>query len=188
MQDHGNFIIPCSIGENYVGKALYDLVSSVNLMPKSSFVKLGIRNARPTSVILQLADRSHVHPEGQVEDVIVKVDNFLFPIDFLILDCEVDATTPIILGRPFLATERILIDYKKGELTMRVANQYVIVNVFHTLKYMDEYEECQNIFKADSLIAEEVDQIYHDNFIQLEIMRDLLRKKVSKCPMTFLWR
>ncbi|KAE8676815.1 hypothetical protein F3Y22_tig00111582pilonHSYRG01273 [Hibiscus syriacus] len=114
------FIIPCSIGANFVGKALCDLGSSVNLMPKSIFLKLGIGDARPTSVILQLADRSHVKPEGRVEDVIVRVNKFVFLVGFLILDCEVDAKEPIILGRPFLDTGRILIDCEKSELTMKV--------------------------------------------------------------------
>ncbi|KAK8536037.1 hypothetical protein V6N12_012699 [Hibiscus sabdariffa] len=60
--------------------------------------------ARPTTVILQLADRLHVRPEGKVEDLLVKVGKFVFPADFLILDCEEDHKAPIILGRPFLAT------------------------------------------------------------------------------------
>ncbi|KAK8705031.1 hypothetical protein V6N13_048642 [Hibiscus sabdariffa] len=128
--------------ENYVGKALFDLGSSVNLMPKEIFLKLGMGNARPTSVILQLADRSHVRPEGKVEDVIVKVDKFVFPVDFLILDCE-------------------------GELTMRVANQCVTVNVLRTLKYVDDSAECQNILEMESLIEEEVYQFCKSKFIQL---------------------
>ncbi|KAK8593410.1 hypothetical protein V6N12_045492 [Hibiscus sabdariffa] len=96
--DPGSFIIPCSIGDNYVGKALCDLGSSVNLMPKSVFMKLGMGIARPTTVILQLADRSHVRPEGKVEDLLVKVGKFVFLADFLILDCEEDHKAPIILG------------------------------------------------------------------------------------------
>lgn len=45
-----------------------------------------------------------------MEDVLVKVDKFIFPTDFIILDCEVDKEIPIILGQPFLATGRTLID------------------------------------------------------------------------------
>ncbi|KAK8632720.1 hypothetical protein V6N13_073103 [Hibiscus sabdariffa] len=157
-KDPDIFIIPCSIGENYVRKALCDLGSSVNLMPKAIFLKLGMGNARPTSVILQLADRSHVRPEGRIEDVIMKVDKFVFPIDFVILDCEVDANAPIILGRPFLATGHILIDCEKGELTMRVVDQCVTVNVFRNLKYVDDSVECQNILEMESLIEEEANQ------------------------------
>ncbi|KAK8713279.1 hypothetical protein V6N13_148500 [Hibiscus sabdariffa] len=113
--DPGIFIIPCSIGDNYVGKALCDLGSSVNLMPKSIFMKLGMGTTRPTVVILQLADRSHVRPEGKVEYLLVKVGKFMFLADFLILDCEADHKAPIILGRPFLATGRILMIVKKED-------------------------------------------------------------------------
>ena len=92
--------------------------ASINLMPKLVFQKLGIRKARPTIVMLQLVDRSYVRPEGKIEDILVKVDKFIFPADFLILDCKADINTPIILRRPFLATWKAVIDVEKGELTM----------------------------------------------------------------------
>ncbi|KAK8694694.1 hypothetical protein V6N13_072241 [Hibiscus sabdariffa] len=143
--DPCSFIIPCSIGDNYVGKALCDLGSSVNLMPISVFMKLGMGTARPTTVILQLADRSHVRPGGKVEDLLVKVGKFVFPADFLILDCEVDHKAPIILGRPFLATGRILIDCEKEGFTMRVGDQTLTINVYNTIRYMDNGEKCHSL-------------------------------------------
>ena len=75
-------------------------------MPLSVFNTLGIGEARPTTVSLQLADKSIAWPKGKIEDVLVQVDKFIFPADFIILDCEVDKEVPIILGRPFLATGR----------------------------------------------------------------------------------
>ena len=48
------------------------------------------------------------------------MDNFIFPADFVILEMEEDKEVPIILGRPFLATGRAMIDVQKGELTMRL--------------------------------------------------------------------
>ncbi|KAJ9556723.1 hypothetical protein OSB04_011337 [Centaurea solstitialis] len=83
----------------------------------------GIGEARPTTISIQLANKSIVWPKGKIEDVLVRVDKFIFPADFIILDCEVDTDNPIILGRPFLATGRTLIDVQKGELTMRVQDQ-----------------------------------------------------------------
>ncbi|KAJ9547944.1 LOW QUALITY PROTEIN: hypothetical protein OSB04_020487 [Centaurea solstitialis] len=114
LKDPGSFTIPCSIGGKEVGHALCDLGASINLMPLSIFKKLGIGEARPTTVTLQLADRSIAYPKGKIEDVLVKVDKFIFPADFVILDYEADRETPIILGRPFLATGRTLIDVQKG--------------------------------------------------------------------------
>ncbi|KAL5552044.1 hypothetical protein UlMin_002220 [Ulmus minor] len=110
LKDPGSFTIPCSIGNQYFGKALCDLGASINLMPMSIFKKLGIGEARPTTVSLQLADISIAHPEGKIEDVLVKVDKFIFPVDFIVLDYEADLDVPIILGRPFLAIGRTLID------------------------------------------------------------------------------
>ncbi|KAK8975264.1 hypothetical protein V6N11_046733 [Hibiscus sabdariffa] len=111
--DPGSFTIECSIGHNYSNKAVCDPGASTNLMPKSVFKKLGIREAKPTTVMLQLADHSFVQPEGKIEDILVRIDKFIFPVDFLILLCEADENAPIILGRPFLSTSRSTIDFDK---------------------------------------------------------------------------
>ncbi|KAH9679446.1 hypothetical protein KPL71_026137 [Citrus sinensis] len=71
MKDPGSFTIPCSIGTKYSGKALCDLGASINLMPLSVFNQLGVGECRPTTVTLQLADRSHAYPKGKIEDVVV---------------------------------------------------------------------------------------------------------------------
>ncbi|KAK8572803.1 hypothetical protein V6N13_048370 [Hibiscus sabdariffa] len=121
--DPGSFTIECSIGHNYSTKALCDPGASINLMPKSVFQKLNIGEAKPTTVMLLLADHSFVQPEGKIEDILVQVDKFIFPADFLILDCEADENAPIILGRPFLATRRVLLDFGNEELILRVDDQ-----------------------------------------------------------------
>lgn len=104
LKDPGSFTIPCNIGETFWGKALCDLGASINLMPLSIFKKLGIGEVRPTTITLQLADRSICYPKGKIEDVLVRVDKFIFPADFIIMDFDADEETPILLGRPFLAT------------------------------------------------------------------------------------
>ncbi|XP_038896247.1 uncharacterized protein LOC120084527 [Benincasa hispida] len=78
QKDPGSFIVPCSIGGLDVGHALCDLGASINLMPLSIFKKLGIDEAQPTYITLQLADRTIKYPEGKIEDVLVKVDNLIF--------------------------------------------------------------------------------------------------------------
>ncbi|KAJ9539354.1 hypothetical protein OSB04_032087 [Centaurea solstitialis] len=125
-----------------LGKALCDLGASINLMPLSIFKSLGIGEARPTTVTLSLADKTIAYPEGKFEDVLVQVDKFIFPADFIILDFEADNDVPLLLGRPFLATGRTLIDVQKGELTMRVHDQEVTFNVFNSLRYPDDKEDC----------------------------------------------
>ncbi|XP_038877582.1 uncharacterized protein LOC120069837 [Benincasa hispida] len=123
QKDPGSFTVPCSIGGLDVGHVLCDLGASINLMSLSIFKKLRIGEAQPTSITLQLADRTITYPEEKIEDVLIKVDNFIFPADFIILDYEADKDVLIILGRSFLATGKVLIDVHKGQLTMRVDNQ-----------------------------------------------------------------
>ncbi|XP_024964867.1 uncharacterized protein LOC112505151 [Cynara cardunculus var. scolymus] len=106
LEDPRSFTIPCSIGGKEIGKALCDLGTSINLMILSVFNTLGIGEARPTTVTLQLANKSIAYPKGKIEDVLVQVDKFIFLADFIILDFEADKDIPIILGRPFLATGR----------------------------------------------------------------------------------
>ncbi|KAK8713624.1 hypothetical protein V6N13_148836 [Hibiscus sabdariffa] len=123
--DPGSFTIECFIGHNYPTKALCDPGVSINLMPKSVFQKLGIGEAKPTTVMLQQADHSYVQPEGKIEDIMVKIDKFIFHADFLILDCEADEHVPIILGRPFLSTSRAVIDFHKDEIIFKVDDENV---------------------------------------------------------------
>ncbi|XP_062085761.1 uncharacterized protein LOC133791869 [Humulus lupulus] len=156
LKDPGSFTIPCSIGGRDVGRALCDLGASINLMPMSIFKKLGIGEVRPTTVTLQLANLSMAHPEGKIEDVLVQVDKFIFPADFIILDYEVDRDVPIILGRPFLATERTLIDVEKGELTMRAQEEQVTFKVFNPIRSPDEVGDCLAITVKNSNMEEEV--------------------------------
>ncbi|XP_070053275.1 uncharacterized protein [Nicotiana tomentosiformis] len=110
LSDPGSFTIPCTIGNYAFAKALCDLGASINLMPLDIYKRLGIGRARPTSMLLQMADRTVKRPSGILDDVSVQVGKFVFPADFVILDCRVDEEIPIILGRPFLATGRALIE------------------------------------------------------------------------------
>ena len=98
LKDPGSFSIPCTIGTSLCERALCDLGASINLMPYSVYKKLGLEEVKPTTVSLQLADRSIKHPRGIVEDVLVKVDKFIFPADFVVLDMEEDQDLPLILG------------------------------------------------------------------------------------------
>ena len=110
LKDPSSFTIPYTIGNSIFDRAFCDLGSSINLMPFSIFRRLGLGEAHPTTVILQFADRSLKHPRGVIEYVLVKVDKFIFPTDFIVLNMEEDEEIPIILGKSFLVTGRAMID------------------------------------------------------------------------------
>ena len=111
-------------------------------MPLSIFKRLGLCEARPTIVTLQLADRSMKHPRGVIEDVLIKVDKFIFPADFIVLDMEEDKEIPIILSRPFLETGKAMIDVQKGELKLRVQNDEVRFSVFNAVSHPAKSDAC----------------------------------------------
>ena len=67
--------------------------------------------------------------------MLVKVDKFIFLVDFVVLDMEEDREIPLILGQPFLATAKALIDVHSGNLTLRVNNEEVCFNIYHTMKF-----------------------------------------------------
>ncbi|XP_070014801.1 uncharacterized protein [Nicotiana sylvestris] len=133
LEDPGSFTIPCTIRSFEFAKTLCDLGESINLMPYSVFKTLRIGQPSPTSMRLQMANRTMNRPLVVIEDVLVRVDKFILPADFVILDCEVDYMVPIILGRPFLSTGKALSDVEAGELTFWVGDEKVI---FHVCKSM----------------------------------------------------
>ncbi|CAA0841250.1 Unknown protein, partial [Striga hermonthica] len=147
-KDPGSFTIACIIGGKRFGKLLCDLGESINLMPLSIFKRLEIGTIRPTTIALQMADRSLSYPKGIVEDVLVKVKGFIFPADFVVLDMEEDKEVPLILGRPFLATGGALIDVKNGELTLRVDEESITFSIYQAMKNNNEdgeIKECKVI-------------------------------------------
>src|SRR5436190_8324865 len=145
LDDPGSFTIPCIIGNVTFENALCDLGASVNIIPYTLFTKLGIGEAKPTSIALQLADRSKVYPRGVLEDVLVKVDKFIFPIDLIVLDMEEDKSIPLILGRPFLATTRAVIDVGEGKLILKLGDDQIEFNFCNNMKYPPEVENCMMI-------------------------------------------
>ena len=93
------------------------------------------------------------HPTGVIEDVLVKVDKFIFPADFIVLDMEEDKEIPIILGRPFLATERAMIDVQRGELKLRVQEDEVKFNVFELVRHPAESDTCFIVETVEAIVS-----------------------------------
>ncbi|XP_075099187.1 uncharacterized protein LOC142176044 [Nicotiana tabacum] len=123
--DPRSFTIPFSLGSTKFKKSFCDLGASINLMPLLIFKKLegDIGDIRSVHVSLQLADRTTIILEGIVEDVLVWVDKFVFLMDFIAVNMEENREAPLILGRPFLATGREILDIQKRQLMLRVGDE-----------------------------------------------------------------
>ncbi|KAL0416193.1 UNVERIFIED_CONTAM: hypothetical protein Slati_3451200 [Sesamum latifolium] len=127
-KDPGTFSIPCRIGKIGIENALCDLGASINVMSLAIYESLNIGPLEETGVVLQLADRSIVYPEGVLEDVLVQVNELVFPTDFYVLDMIEDNSpnsTSILLGRPFLKTSKTKIDVDAVILSMEFDNEVV---------------------------------------------------------------
>ena len=125
-------------------------------MPLSVVQRLSLGELTPTTITLQMADRSMAQPEGVLEDVLVKVGKFIFPVDFVIMKMEEDTEVPLLLGRPFLAIGAALIDVQKGELTLRVGNEAVHFNLNRSLEHPDvEVEGCM-VVENNSILSVEL--------------------------------
>ena len=115
----------------------------------------------PTTVTLQMADRTLEKPEGIIEDVLVKVGKFIFPADFVILDMEEDSQVPLLLGRPLLATGAVLIDMQKGILTLRVGEETSDFNLIRSLRNLDI--ERDDVKSVEDVIVNNSDFYYDCN-------------------------
>ncbi|XP_073152872.1 uncharacterized protein [Henckelia pumila] len=130
LKDPGSFTIHCSIGGSHITRTLCNLEASINLIPLSIYRALELEEMKSTMITLQLTDRSITYPRGIVEDVLVKVDKFIFPDDFVNMDMEEDHAAPLILGDHFLLLLMPKIYVKNDELTMGLEGEKFIFNIF----------------------------------------------------------
>ena len=158
-KDPGCPIISCVIGNSKIEKPLLDLGTSVNLFPYSMYEQLGLGKLKLTSIILKLANRSMIIPKGVVEDVLVQVDKFYFPIDFIILDMQpvsnANSQISVILGHPFLATSNALISCRSGVLKLSFGNMTLELNIFNTCKQPRDEEDVHEVDLIETLVREQ---------------------------------
>ncbi|GJU33337.1 putative nucleotidyltransferase, ribonuclease H [Tanacetum coccineum] len=129
-KDLGSFTIPCVIGKVGIDKALADLGASISLMSYSTYARLDLGELKPTRMCIELANKSTQYPRGIAENVIIKIDKFVFPMDFVVLDIKEDHKIPIILGRPFLATVHAMIDVFNNKISFEVGNETITTNLW----------------------------------------------------------
>ncbi|RVW62944.1 hypothetical protein CK203_062858 [Vitis vinifera] len=157
------------IGGKVVEKALLDLGASVNLLPYSVYKQLGLGELKPTSITLSLGDRSVKIPRGIIADVLVQVDNFYYPIDFVVLDTNPIVKeanyVPIILGRPFLATSNAILNFRNGLMQLTFGDMTLELNIFYMPKKLitlEEEEGLEEVCIIDTLVEEHCNKNMQD--------------------------
>ncbi|GJY95607.1 mitochondrial proton/calcium exchanger protein-like protein isoform X1 [Tanacetum coccineum] len=125
-KDLGSFTLPCFINNTSFDNALVDLGDSISVMPLLTYLNLGLGELAHTKLTVELAYRTVKYPKGIDENVLVGIDKFTFPVEFINLDMPEDIKVPLILGRPFLFTARAKIDVYKRKITLRVGEENII--------------------------------------------------------------
>ncbi|GKC19591.1 hypothetical protein Tco_1021741 [Tanacetum coccineum] len=125
-KDPWSFTLPCYINNVCFEKSLADFGANVSVMPFSTYTNLGLGELAHTKLIVELADKTVKHPKGIVENVLVGLDKFVFPVDFIIQEMPEDVKVPLIFGRPFLSTTHTKIDVFKRNITLRVGDEKII--------------------------------------------------------------
>ncbi|XP_043717685.1 uncharacterized protein LOC122665597 [Telopea speciosissima] len=169
LKDPGAPLISCVIRGLSIDKALLDLRASVNILPGLVFEKFGLGELKSTEVILQLADHSMKRPRGLLEDVLVKVDDLYFPVDFLVLDMEstLAKLPPIILGRPFLAIANACINCRSGAIDISFGNKKLRPNIFNASLGPYREDECFALDMIDEAVSQYTPQILTNDPLQL---------------------
>ncbi|GJS20919.1 zinc knuckle CX2CX4HX4C containing protein [Tanacetum coccineum] len=124
-EDPGSFILPCSIGRLDFNNALADLGASISIMPLSMYKRLGMGKLELINMVIEMADNTKSIPKGIVKNLLIKINKFILPVDFVILDMIEDFRMPIILGRPLLATVHAKVDIFRKTISLELVPKVV---------------------------------------------------------------
>ncbi|XP_071687196.1 uncharacterized protein [Rutidosis leptorrhynchoides] len=174
FKDPGTPLIAVTIGNVNVKKALLDLVTSINILPFCLVDLFELGLMKRTDIIIQLADQSIKTPRGILEDLIVKVEDFYYPVDFVVMDIESrnrDAQPTIILGRPFLATINAHINCRMGSMDISFGNRKMRINIFNSL-HAPNVHECYQVDVIDELVEKHTSHLITNDPVEVFCLGD----------------
>ncbi|KAL1569734.1 hypothetical protein AAHA92_01175 [Salvia divinorum] len=164
--DPGMFTLPITIGDVKVEHAMCDLGASINVLPYSVYTKLVGARLVQTKVVIQLAERSCINPVGVLENMIVKVHDFLYPADFHVIKMSEDVSAEssgVLLGRPFLRTAKTLIDVCEGTICLDYHGKKYTFSIDEAMKKPMDVENLHSVDVIDPLVQE---------YLEEEFLRD----------------
>ncbi|CAA7021319.1 unnamed protein product [Microthlaspi erraticum] len=118
IEDPGQFSIPCQVNGHYFDRTLCDSGSCINLMPTQTAKLLGITRLQPAQISIGLANHTIAKPRGVVIDVLLEIGDIKIPVDFHVINIQGGCDTPLILGRPFLATAGAVMDLPNRRMSL----------------------------------------------------------------------
>ncbi|CAM8986894.1 unnamed protein product [Rhodiola kirilowii] len=183
-KDPGTFTIPCVIGNMKIENCMLDLGASINVLPYSLYLSLRIGPLKPAGLTIQLVDRSCTQPLGVIEDVLVQIENLIFPADFYVLKMDDEGAQdqpPILFGRPFLKTARAKIDVDSGTLSMEVEGEVINFNIYQAMQYPPDDLGVHALDAIDELV--ESSDIPYGNDVLKIILREAIESRGASIRM-----
>ncbi|XP_042041310.1 uncharacterized protein LOC121786747 [Salvia splendens] len=177
--DPGMFTLLISIGDIQVEHAMCDLGSSINVLPYSIYRKLGEAKLVDRDIMIQLADRSCIHPEGIMKDVIVKVNKFLYPADFFVIkmtEPTAKESSGVLLGRPFLSTTSTIIDVRNGTISLDIKREQYTFNIDEAIKRPADGENVYSVDVSEPLVHE----FLEEEFLNRQFTDSAVDEEVEK--------
>ncbi|XP_076893092.1 uncharacterized protein LOC143545017 [Bidens hawaiensis] len=126
-------------------RALINHEASISILPGNLYDQCDVGSLQAATTMVVIANQTPKLPQGMLTDVIIKVEDFYFPVDFLVLDYISSERTnqpTIILGRPFLSTTNTNINYGSGTVDMAFGNHKLRMNVFMHVNISPVDDEC----------------------------------------------
>ncbi|XP_012487904.1 uncharacterized protein LOC105801119 [Gossypium raimondii] len=154
LTDPRSFTITCLIGSLNIDNALADLGDNINDMRYKMFKQVGLGKPKHIRTSIQLADRTIRYRRGIIDDVLVKINKFIFLVDFVVFDMDKDSDVPLILGQPFLATARTIIDVSTGELVFRVGDENIILQARDSVRVSKDQDDIKYLLNVSNHVAQ----------------------------------
>ncbi|KAL1548896.1 hypothetical protein AAHA92_17073 [Salvia divinorum] len=173
------FTLSITIGDVKIEHAMCDLRASINVLPLSIYEKLiGVRMV-DTKVVIQLVDRSCISPEGVLENVIVKVHDFLYPADFHVIQMsepESAGSSGVLLGRPFLRTTKTIIDVFDGTICLDYHGEKYTFNIDEAMRKPMDVENLHSVDVITPLVQEYLEtELMEEQFVGSEMSNSIER-------------
>ncbi|XP_024958968.1 uncharacterized protein LOC112499934 [Cynara cardunculus var. scolymus] len=181
------FTIPCKVDNVSVNQTMLDLGASINVMPYAIYSSLDVGPLKPTDMVMQLADRSIVYPKGVLEDMLVQVDELVFPKDFYVIDMEEKNAFKagmLLLGRPFLKTSKTKIDVHSGSLTMEFDDEMIKFNIYDVMRYPSDVSSLCFVDIIESL-SDTMFDLSNEDVLEVILDRDLTSGNLKKLAQEY---
>ena len=187
--DPGMFTLPISIGDIKIEHAMCDLGASINVLPLSIYKKLVGVSLVDTKVVIQLADRTCISPEGVLENVIVRVHDFLYPADFHVIKMrgnESAESSGVLLGRPFLRTAKTVIDVFDGTICLDYHGEKYTFNIEEAMKKPLDVENLHVVDVINPLVQEYLEtELMQEQFDNSELSQTVEKEVTGWCETFF---